>query len=211
MKALFFGSIGVIAETSELQRQAYNAAFREHGLDWYWSIANYCQMLKKPGGMNRIAFFSNCALGADEVNLIHAKKEAFYSDYLKRGITPRAGVVDCISKCKENGIRLGFITTTTHHNLNCLSTALKDSLDFTVFELITTKDNVAAEKPAGDVYRYALEQFGLKPTEVIAVEDTEINQSAALQEGILCYLFAGEYAETPYNLNSISSLNSLTN
>ena len=86
MKALFFGSIGVIAETSELQRQAYNAAFREYGLDWYWSIANYCQMLKKPGGMNRIAFFSNGALSADEVNLIHAKKEAFYSDYLKRGI-----------------------------------------------------------------------------------------------------------------------------
>ena len=211
MKALFFGYNGVIAETSELQRQAYNAAFREYGLDWYWSIANYCQMLKKPGGMNRIAFFSNGALGADEVNLIHAKKEAFYSDYLKRGITPRAGVVDCISKCKENGIRLGFITTTTHHNLNCLSTALKDSLDFTDFELITTKDNVAAEKPAGDVYRYALEQFGLKPTEVIAVEDTEINQSAALQEGILCYLFAGEYAETTYNLNSISNLNILTN
>ena len=42
MKALLFGSIGVIAETSELQRQAYNMAFAEHGLDWYWNVANYC-------------------------------------------------------------------------------------------------------------------------------------------------------------------------
>ena len=76
--------------------------------------------------------------------------------------------------------------------------------------MITTKDNVAFEKPAGDVYRYALEQFGLLPTEVIAVEDTEINQSAALQEDILCYLFAGEYAITTHNLNSINSLNIIT-
>ena len=77
MKALFFGSIGVIAETSELQRRAYNAAFRDYGLDWYWSVANYCEMLKKPGGMNRVAFFSNGMLTTDEVNIIHAKKRPF--------------------------------------------------------------------------------------------------------------------------------------
>ena len=206
MKALFFGSIGVIAETSELQRQAYNAAFAEHGLDWYWSVANYCEMLKSPGGMNRIRSFSSEALAMDEVAIIHAKKETFFSEYLRRGITPRAGVVDCISKCKENGIPLGFITTTTQHNISGLSAALEDSLDFTDFELITTKDNVADEKPAGDIYKYALDKFGLEANEVIAVEDTEINQSAALQEGILCYLFAGEYATTTHNLNAINNL-----
>lgn len=206
MKAVFLGSIGVIAETSELQRQAYNAAFAEHGLDWYWSVANYCEMLKKPGGMDRIASFSNGALSTDEVNIIHAKKEAFFNDYLQRGITPRAGVVDCISKCKDKGIRLGFITTTSQHNISGLSAALGDSLDVSDFEVITTKDDVTAGKPAGDIYRYALDKFGLEASEVIAVEDTEVNQSAALQEGILCYLFAGDYATTTHNLNAINSL-----
>jgi hypothetical protein len=32
MKAVFLGSIGVIAETSELQRQAFNAAFKNMAL-----------------------------------------------------------------------------------------------------------------------------------------------------------------------------------
>ncbi|MEC7496587.1 MAG: haloacid dehalogenase, partial [Pseudomonadota bacterium] len=36
MRALIFGSIGVLVETSELQRQAYNAAFAAHRLDWHW-------------------------------------------------------------------------------------------------------------------------------------------------------------------------------
>ena len=45
MKVLLLGSIGVLAETSELPRQAYNKAFHKHGLDWYWSVANYCYLL----------------------------------------------------------------------------------------------------------------------------------------------------------------------
>jgi HAD superfamily hydrolase (TIGR01509 family) len=83
---------------------------------------------------------------------------------------------------------------------------LKEHLKFTDFDLITTKDDVSAEKPSSDVYSYALNRFGLDANEVIAVEDTETNQVAALQEQILCYLFAGEYATTTYHLNAISSL-----
>ena len=206
MKALFLGSIGVIAETSELQRQAYNAAFAEHGLDWYWNVANYCEMLKNPGGVKRINSFSNGLLSADEITAIHLKKEAFFSDFLRQGIAPRPGVSECILKCKQNGIRLGFITTTTSNNIDTLSYALKEHLKFTDFDLITTKDDVSAEKPSSDVYGYALNRFGLDADDVIAIEDTEANQAAALHEQILCYLFAGEYATTTYHLNAISSL-----
>ena len=39
MRALLLGSIGVLAETSELQRRAYNTAFVAHGVDWHWNIA----------------------------------------------------------------------------------------------------------------------------------------------------------------------------
>lgn len=206
MKALFLGSIGVIAETSELQRQAYNAAFAEHGLDWYWNVANYCEMLKNPGGIKRINSFSNGLLSTDEITAIHSKKEAFFSDFLHQGIAPRPGVRECILKCKQNGIRLGFITTTTSNNIDTLSYALKEHLKFTDFDLITTKDDVSAEKPSSDVYGYALNRFGLDADDVIAIEDTEANQAAALHEQILCYLFAGEYATTTYHLNAISSL-----
>ena len=45
MKALLLGSIGVLAETSELQRRAYNTAFVAHGVDWHWNIATYCRHL----------------------------------------------------------------------------------------------------------------------------------------------------------------------
>ena len=37
MSAILFGSISTLADTSEMQRAAFNEAFRAHGLDWSWS------------------------------------------------------------------------------------------------------------------------------------------------------------------------------
>ena len=36
MKAILFGSIGTLIETSDIQRESFNEAFKEAGLDWYW-------------------------------------------------------------------------------------------------------------------------------------------------------------------------------
>ena len=44
-KAILFGSIGTIAETSRLQLRSFNQAFSESGLDWNWSIGEYQTML----------------------------------------------------------------------------------------------------------------------------------------------------------------------
>jgi beta-phosphoglucomutase-like phosphatase (HAD superfamily) len=35
-KALLFGSIGTLIESSNIQRNSFNEAFKEAGLDWYW-------------------------------------------------------------------------------------------------------------------------------------------------------------------------------
>ena len=69
MKALLFGSIGVLAETSELQRQAYNTAFVAHGVDWHWNIATYCRHLATPGGQNRLRQLGGDALSSMEIRL----------------------------------------------------------------------------------------------------------------------------------------------
>ena len=58
MQAIFFGSIGTLVETSEIQRKAFNTAFKEFGLNWYWNIGNYINMIQKPGGIQRIKEYS---------------------------------------------------------------------------------------------------------------------------------------------------------
>ena len=53
-KALLFGSIGTIVETSEIQRKSFNSAFRIAGLKWNWTKEIYKNLLNKSGGEERI-------------------------------------------------------------------------------------------------------------------------------------------------------------
>jgi beta-phosphoglucomutase-like phosphatase (HAD superfamily) len=161
--ALLFGSIGVLTETSEIQRQAFNQSFEEHGLDWYWNIANYCELLKSPGGKKRIKDFSNVNLSDDIIESIHARKESIFYDQLKLGLNPRDGVIDCIETCRNKNIKIGFVTTTSQNNINALKEALHKSIDFKQFDLITIKPDVIKEKPSGEIYKFALSKLEVLP------------------------------------------------
>ena len=79
-KALFIGSIGVIAETSDLQRQAFNAAFERFGLPLQWDRASYAKMLRKPGGKARILAAAEEAGLADivDASAVYAVKQGAF-------------------------------------------------------------------------------------------------------------------------------------
>ena len=69
IKAVLFGSIGTIIETSDIQRNCFNQAFQKVGLNWYWSKKIYKSMLKKPGGEKRVRKYSleNNTTGSNNV------------------------------------------------------------------------------------------------------------------------------------------------
>ncbi|MEK7362147.1 MAG: HAD hydrolase-like protein, partial [Pseudomonadota bacterium] len=57
IKALIFDVDGTIADTEETHRQAFNAAFLEHGLGWDWSRKEYAELLRTSGGKERLAVY----------------------------------------------------------------------------------------------------------------------------------------------------------
>ena len=209
MEAILLGSIGVITETSELQRQAYNEAFKYHGLDWYWNVANYCELLKKPGGVKRLNMFGGHLIDPETIYKIHKTRQSIFDSKIEKGLRPRDGIVDCIKFCKQNKLKLGLITTTTPDMLKSLSNSLKKHINFDSFDLITSKKDVVNEKPDMEVYNLALTKIKIEAKQAIAIEDTEANQSAAMQAELICYLFAGEYASTQYNINIINSIENI--
>ena len=196
MRALFLGSIGVLAETSELQRQAYNQAFAAQGLDWCWNIATYCQHLATAGGQRRLRELSGGHLSDSDIEQIHENKQKFFAERLAGGISPRPGICEAIDMARSHGLKLGLITTTTPKTLAMIQGALAGALDFTAFHLVTSKADVAQEKPHPEVYETALQRLGVAPREAIAFEDTLASQAAATGAGLTCHLFAGDYAVT---------------
>ena len=194
MKALLLGSIGVLAETSELQRQAYNAAFTAHGVDWHWNIATYCQHLATPGGQNRLRSLGTGALSEMEIRRIHQTKQDVFAARLADGIVPRPGIIDSLAMARAAGMRIGFVTTTTPQTIAMIRRALADHIDMSDFAVITSKEDVVREKPDGEVYGLALSRLGITPQDAICIEDTVASQSAAIAAGIRCHLYTGSYA-----------------
>ena len=197
-KALLLGSIGVLAETSELQRRAYNEALKLNNIDYRWNIGTYCNLLQEPGGKKRLSSFGGNVLTENQVVKIHNDKQEIFQNLVESGIEPRPGCETALKRCKELNLKLGFITTTTPKTIDIIKKGLANYIDFEDFDLITSNQIVTQVKPHSEVYEYALEELGVSANEAVAVEDTKINQSAASLVGIDCYLFPGEYATVNY-------------
>ena len=197
-KALLFGSIGVLTETSELQRRAYNMALKLNDIKYIWNIGTYCELLKEPGGKKRLSSFGGKILSDEQVEKIHIDKQQIFENLVKNGIEPRPGCLQILKRCKELGIKVGFITTTTPKTINIIKEGLSNFLDFEDFDLITSNQKVTLDKPNPEVYKYALKELGISAHDAVAVEDTMVNQSCAVQSGIECYLYPGEYATVGY-------------
>ena len=193
MSAILFGSISTIADTSELQRQAFNRAFEAHGLGWTWDKEQYLAMLEKSGGQNRIANYAESKGQAVDAKAVHQSKSKFFQDSLSESrIQPRPGVVETIQEAKKNGFRIAFVTTTSQDNVSRLLEALKPSIQPTDFDVILNAESVDRPKPDKAAYTYALDKLGEKSEDCIAIEDNLEGVESAISAGLTCVAFPNE-------------------
>ena len=204
MKSIFFGSIGSLVECSEIQRNAFNLAFKEYGLDWYWNIANYIKMLKEPGGLNRIVEYSNFKLSQKDAKKIHLLKIKHFKSLSKNSLKPRKGVEDIIQYALKNDIKIGFVTTTTKETLNLIIDNISKYIDFTKFDLITHDELVNKRKPDSEIYNYALRELKVSNLNSIAIENTFESCKFAKNANIHTLYYPGEY--TIYDKNDFVSM-----
>jgi HAD superfamily hydrolase (TIGR01509 family) len=191
LKALIFGAIGTIVETSDLQRQAFNDAFATIGLDWNWTPQIYRDLLKINGGQNRIRAYGDAdpnraGLTDDTIANIHAIKTEYYVAMLENApLNPRPGVVETIEACLRQQLPVALCTSTAIENVDGIAAAVSDVLPFDRFAKIVTIEQIARTKPAPDAYIYCLKQLSLNADEVIAIEDTPVSLAAAKAAGIV--------------------------
>ena len=194
LKAVLFGSSGTIAETSEIQRRSYNLAFKRLNIDCYWNVANYCEMLKVPGGKDRIRNFTIPDIAEDLVDKINNLKEEIYAELIEQEDISRIEFVEVFHHSKASDLKVGLITTTSETNIKSLSKALEDKVNFNDFDIITTSKDCLHPKPNPEIYRNALKKIGVSPCEAIAIEDTQVNLGASIAADINSILYPGEYS-----------------
>ena len=203
MKSIFFGSLGSLVECSEIQRKAFNEAFKEFGVDWYWNVANYIKMLQKPGGLNRLIEYSKNEINSADVKQIHLLKIKHFKLLSENTLKPRDGVLDLIQYALKHNIKIGFITTTTKDTVDLVINNLSKYIDFSKFDLITHDQFVTNRKPDPEIYKLALKKLGATHSSSIAIENTLESCNSSINAKIQTLLYPGEY--TIYGENSLLS------
>jgi HAD superfamily hydrolase (TIGR01509 family) len=195
VKAIMFGSIGTLVETSDLQRRAFNRAFKEAGLGWHWTVDTYKRLLTKSGGRDRIQYYAiRRGIDVDADHLHQCKTEIFESMMADGDIPLRPGVKDVVSFAKKNSIKLAFVTSTSEANVDAVFSALGDQLKRNDFAFVGNNTMISQPKPSPDIYAKALSELGVQSQDCVAVEDTEASLQAALAASIRCIAFPGDYA-----------------
>ena len=194
MTAIFFGSIGTIVETSEIQRRSFNSAFKEFGLNWYWNIGNYIYMIQKPGGIQRIKEYSKLKIKDTDIKKIYNLKIKYFRKYSYNSVKPRDGILDIIDYAKKNNIKLGFVTTTSLETIEIIKNSLCRYINFNDFDLITCEKNCSKKKPHPDIYNFAIKKLNVAKKNSITIEDTPVSFCSSKTADIKTMLYPGEYS-----------------
>jgi HAD superfamily hydrolase (TIGR01509 family) len=208
MTAILLGSIGTIADTSELQRQAFNQAFAAHGLDWHWPREQYIKMLATSGGHRRILDYA--AGQPVDAEAIHRTKSKIFQNSLTSAlIESRPGLVETIHSAKANGVKLGLVTATSPENVEQLLSALHPTIQTSDFDVVVDASCINRAKPASDAYLFALEQLGETADSCIAIEDNLDGLAAARSANLACVAFPGENTAHHDFSNAVRLINRL--
>ena len=193
-KALLFGSIGSIVETSDIQRKSFNKAFKLYGLDWNWTKRDYSNLLNKSGGKDRISRYAKKNKEIVNSTYLRNLKTKIFNNYLKKNqLKLRPGVKNLILFCKKEKIKLAFVSSTSTNNINAILYSLRNSINKEDFSFVGNSKLVKKFKPNPAIYLLALKKLKLKANDCLAIEDTQESLNSAKRAKIKCIIFPGKF------------------
>ncbi|MFT4634549.1 MAG: beta-phosphoglucomutase-like phosphatase (HAD superfamily) [Arenicella sp.] len=210
---IFFGGIGTLVETSDLQFEAFNLALAENHIDYSWDRQSYVKSLSNSGGQQRLKALrlkDGSSLSDLQLAQVHADKTRIYNQLMRnQGLKLRLGGSELFDSAKGLGVKLVWATTTKQDNIDAIFDASNGHLDKAMFVKITNDRLITKQKPDPEVYLKLLSSLNLKGSEVLVIEDSISGVSSAMHASLFTLAFPGEMtSETVFNAScqTITSL-----
>lgn len=201
-RAIIFDCDGVLLESEELHRVAYNRTWAAAGLGFEWSVPYYEELQNAVGGgrAKMIYYFDSAgwparvtdgdAAGLDDRkaalldDLVAAKTE-LYTELIDTGAAaPRPGVLRLIDEAHARGVVTAICSAANKEAVARTLPALLGPDRLARFDLVIAGDDVPAKKPDPLIYTTAMERLGLPAAACVVVEDSAIGVAAAVAAGL---------------------------
>jgi HAD superfamily hydrolase (TIGR01509 family) len=203
IKAVFFDQDGVIIDTErDGHRVSFNMTFKEFGFTDEWSVDYYHELLQIAGGKERMKHhlqtrgFSKPVPPEQVEDLIkelHKRKTAIFVELIETGKLPlRPGINRFMKEAMDAGLKIGVCTTSNEQAAKAITEKILTDIKF---DIVLAGDVVSKKKPDPEIYNLALTRTGLKPDEVIVVEDSKNGVLAAKAAGTHVVVTTNYYTE----------------
>ena len=176
-EAVVFDMDGLMLDSERAINDCMARASRELGHDLPDSL--WLQMIGGGEGLCRRLLAER--IGDDATLVLLARTEALYDVVADAGIDHRPGIVDLLDWLVARGIPRA-VATSTRRPLAMRKLAAAGLLPY--FDAVCTSSDVAAPKPAPDVYLLAASKLGVEPARCLVLEDSPTGVLAALAAGM---------------------------
>ncbi len=203
IKAVFFDQDGVIIDTErDGHRVSFNMTFKEFGFTDEWSVEYYHELLQIAGGKERMKHHAQTKgfskpIPAEEldelVKAMHKRKTALFVELIETGKLPlRPGIHRFMKEAMAAGLKIAVCTTSNEQAAKAITGKILSDIKF---ELVLAGDVVEKKKPDPEIYNLALSKLGLKPEEVMVVEDSKNGVKAAKAANTNVIVTTNHYTE----------------
>lgn len=192
-RAVIFDFDGVMVDTEPLHHEAFCEVLRAHGLDWTWEeyVETFIGFDDRDG--IREAFrLAGRPLPDETLKALIQEKAKVFIGLASRGVEPYPGLLSLLQHWHTR-VPLALCSGALRSDIDPILKQLKLE---SVFDVITTADDVEVSKPDPASYRLTVERLaadyveGLKPGECLAIEDTPAGIQSAKGAGITTWAVA---------------------
>eukprot|EP00892_Ulva_mutabilis_P010538 jgi/Ulvmu1/7857/UM004_0088.1 len=211
LEAVIFDCDGVILESEDLHRRAYNAAFANfdvkcNGEPVEWSEEFYDELQNTVGGgkpkmrwyfsPDRNGWPTSSILpdvpGAEDeqavlIDTLQDWKSEEYQRLIGSGdVPPRPGVLRLMDEARAAGYKVAVCSAATKESVIFTLNSLLGPDRFNSLDCFMAGDDVPRKKPDPIIYQLASERLGVDPCSCVVIEDSTIGLNAALGAGMRC-------------------------
>mmetsp|Transcript_49573 Transcript_49573/g.94725 ORF Transcript_49573/g.94725 Transcript_49573/m.94725 type:complete len:337 (+) Transcript_49573:54-1064(+) len=212
--AILFDCDGVIVETEELHRLAYNSSFAESqlqidGVQVEWAVSYYDVLQNTVGGgkpkmkwhfnqnswptfAREGARYPAPATAAEQdalVDHLQDRKTHFYKKIVEEAANARPGVLELMDEGLNNPyIAMGICSAATRAGFEKVVNSIVGPERLAKFDVIIAGDDVDKKKPDPMIYNVAQQRLGMPGNKCVVIEDSLVGLRAAVSAGCHCII-----------------------